>query len=149
MSSGVQPENCVFPKVGRVTATMIAGTTVTNSTVQVGQQIGYPIFVSDKFYLFHDQRASNMSKKINYHRIYHCLVSLRPLTTIFFSLNHLVLNTRSLKVPSCGNNSCNTFNHVAIHSMLWCSFSRDRLNKTWTRISENFKTFWQDEAGIF
>ena len=52
----------MFPRVGRVTATMIAGTTVTNSTVQVGQQIGSPISVSDKFNLFHDQRASNMSK---------------------------------------------------------------------------------------
>ena len=105
MSSGVQPESCVFPKVGRVTATMIAGTTVTNSTVQVGQQIGYSIFVSDKFNLFHDQRASNMSKKINYHRIYHCLVSLRPLTTIPLFPNNLVFNTCSSKVPSCGNNS--------------------------------------------
>ena len=59
MSSGVQPESCVFPKVGRVTATMIAGTTVMNSTVQVGS----PISVSDKFSLFHDQRATNMSEK--------------------------------------------------------------------------------------
>ena len=118
MSSGVQPESCVFPRVGRVTATMIAGTTVTNSTVQVGQLIGSPIFVSDKFNLLHDQKAANMSEKINYHRIYHCLVSLRPLTTILFFLNNLVPNTRSSKVPSCGNNSCNTFYHVAIHSLL-------------------------------
>ena len=54
----------MFPRVGRVTATMIAGTTVTNSTVQVGQHIGSPpIFVSDKFDLLHDQKAANMSEK--------------------------------------------------------------------------------------
>ena len=64
MSSGVQPESCVFPRVGRATATMIAGTTVTNSTAQVGQQIGSPpIFVSDKSNLVHDQKAPNMSEK--------------------------------------------------------------------------------------
>ena len=55
----------MFPRVGRAMATMIAGTTVTNSTVQVGQQqIGSPpIFVSDKFNLLHDQKAANVSGK--------------------------------------------------------------------------------------